>query len=76
MSLDRWNEKIDSQNNKCAICNRVFGSESKTGPHVDHCHETGKIRDLLCIKCNVALGYINEDINIAQNMIEYIKKWN
>jgi len=41
---------------------------------VDHCHDTGKVRDLLCMKCNFAIGYSKEDINILTNCINYLQK--
>lgn len=43
---------LKSQSGKCAIC----GKKPKGSLHVDHCHETQRIRKLLCVKCNMALG--------------------
>jgi hypothetical protein len=40
----------DSQGNLCAICGKADNL------HIDHDHNTGKIRGLLCAKCNIALG--------------------
>ena len=42
---------------------------------VDHNHKSGKIRALLCTRCNHTLGRINEDINLLQNIINYIIKY-
>lgn len=58
------------QNMKCKICllpsvNRLF---------VDHCHKTGKIRGLLCAKCNAGLGQFNDDISILEYAINYLKE--
>lgn len=47
----------ESQGWACKICNRI--PENKL--HVDHCHETGKIRGLLCGGCNVGLGHFGDD---------------
>lgn len=40
---------------------------------VDHCHETGKVRGLLCRNCNLLIGHAKEDIVILQNAINYLK---
>jgi hypothetical protein len=44
----------ESQAHKCAIC----GREKKLA--VDHCHETGRIRGLLCTSCNALLGWLGD----------------
>lgn len=72
ISLEQWNEMLVKQNNKCSICSTEFSLLEK--PVVDHCHTTGKVRDLLCKKCNTALGMAQEDTNILFNLIEYIKR--
>jgi len=47
------------QQGKCAVCNRPFSDETKgMKPHVDHNHETGKVRGLLCGPCNTVEGFI------------------
>lgn len=57
-----------NQSNKCFIC-----GDFKEKLNIDHNHETGKIRKLSCLPCNVSLGFIKEDIEILQKMINYIK---
>lgn len=44
-----------AQDGKCAICDKrpKKGSPSL---HVDHCHNSGRVRKLLCVRCNMALG--------------------
>ena len=57
-----------AQNNKCAIC-------SETDKLcVDHCHKTGKVRGLLCKKCNSGLGYFKDSIEFMSKAIEYLKE--
>lgn len=57
ITLDDYNAILSQQNGKCAICRR-------TGRlHIDHDHETGVIRGLLCFRCNFGLSYFSEDID-------------
>ena len=58
-----------SQDGRCKIC------ELKTDKLcVDHDHETGKIRGLLCGKCNYGLGMFNDKVELFEMAIKYISK--
>lgn len=67
---------VNQQNNKCAICKNSETNKYKKYLSVDHCHATSKVRGLLCSRCNLALGMIDEDVERLKNMIKYIKKHN
>ena len=72
ITLEDYYNLLKKQGNVCAICS----TETPTGIgtfHVDHCHKTGKIRGILCSKCNHSLGLFNEDENIIYKAYEYIK---
>lgn len=60
------------QNGKCLICKKRL-TESRDC-HVDHCHVTGKIRGLLCRRCNLILGYANDDPVILQSATDYMEE--
>lgn len=64
------NELYKTQEGKCPICNKKL--EFKY--HIDHCHKTGKVRGLLHPKCNVGLGFFDENILFFINAIKYILK--
>jgi len=72
MTLQDYEDIKIAQNNKCAICPN---ERSKNGKRlaVDHCHESGKIRGLLCNECNTAIGLLREDIQLLKNCIEYLE---
>lgn len=74
VTLEWYDEKLAAQNNRCAICAAHVSVLSKNLA-VDHCHTTGNVRGLLCAKCNLGIGILNDDINILQNAIEYLKKY-
>ena len=69
---DEYHLLNESQNYVCAICKKSDGRGARLA--IDHCHETGKIRGLLCRTCNVAIGYLNDDITLLESAISYLKK--
>ena len=58
-----------AQDGRCAICNGKFEFMC-----VDHCHKTGKVRDLLCNLCNLMVGVSRESTEILGSAMEYLKK--
>lgn len=69
--LEIWNR----QEGKCAICGQLETRKVKNKLSVlavDHDHKTGKIRGLLCSKCNISLGLLNDNIDVLKNMIDYL----
>lgn len=65
---------FDSQMGLCAICGRPQNDSRKKNLCVDHNHSTNKVRGLLCINCNVAIGMVRESIDTLEKMISYLKK--
>tara|TARA_R110002110_G_scaffold92002_4_gene239467 strand:+ start:1475 stop:1897 length:423 start_codon:yes stop_codon:yes gene_type:complete len=68
----------DEQENKCKICGMEFMSgliemkERKYAPNIDHCHESGKVRGLLCGSCNTGLGLFKDSKENLQSAMEYL----
>ena len=60
------------QEGKCAIC-AVDEKDLTVALHIDHCHKTKKIRGLLCGAHNQALGLFNDDVELLQKAIDYLK---
>jgi hypothetical protein len=69
----QYNEMFNAQQGCCKICN-THQTQLKRKLFVDHCHETGAVRGLLCQPCNTLLGQAKDDITILQNAIAYLKK--
>jgi hypothetical protein len=61
------------QGGKCAICPRTLELQGR-GTHIDHDHVTGKVRDLLCSKCNPGLGLFDEDPARLRAAADYIER--
>lgn len=57
----------------CEVCN-MPERELKQGLYVDHNHRTNEFRGWLCHRCNVALGFVNDNPDILQALINYLKK--
>ena len=74
ITLNEFLEKIISQNNQCAICKNQFKDRKDT--HIDHNHQTNKLRGLLCSRCNLGLGQFKDNINNLELAILYLKQWN
>lgn len=72
ISLDDFHRMLDNQNNKCLICHRDFNIRLR--PYVDHNHITGKIRGVLCRRCNQVLGLVYEDTSILNYMVKYLNR--
>lgn len=76
ISLDTYLDMAESQNFVCKICGkpnfRMKGCHSGS-LLVDHDHETGKVRGLLCHNCNRALGLFHDDPVALSSALEYLK---
>jgi len=74
ISLEGYNKRIEQQQGICPICNRLLDMGKNT--HVDHNHNTGKIRGILCSDCNHAIGLLRDSIPAFKNAIKYLEKDN
>lgn len=64
---------VKNHNNLCDICAGPPDGRWKK-LNIDHCHEKGHFRGLLCSRCNLALGYFRDDVTIMQKAIEYLNR--
>lgn len=68
ISYEEYLDRYNLLQGKCEICNLYF-----TTLCVDHCHTTGKIRGLLCTKCNLGLENFKESKDVMNSAIKYIE---
>jgi len=76
LDYETYLELLESHNNVCGICKKPETAISSYGTPrrltVDHCHETGRVRGLLCDNCNRGLGHLQDDVSILKSAIEYL----
>jgi hypothetical protein len=77
IDLNEYNLLLESQDYGCAICGSTeTGAKSSKNFCVDHCHETGKVRGLLCKSCNIMLGEAKDNPSILSKGIDYFMRFN
>lgn len=76
ITVEEFERRRVEQGGACAICLIVpIKVEGKPEPlHVDHDHETGTIRGLLCGPCNTSLGGFKDDPAVLQAAIDYLAR--
>ena len=80
ITVEQYDTLLAEQKGRCAVCgstssySRNYKNTARAKFSVDHCHATGKVRGLLCTKCNRALGLLNDSIESVLRMSEYLKK--
>jgi len=70
ITLEDYQYMYDEQGGVCAICGT---NEDKRMLAVDHCHETGKVRGLLCTCCNTGLGKFRDSPDLLIKAVEYLE---
>ena len=73
ITLEQYDEMFAAQEGRCAICNRPE-FEQKRRLAVDHDHETGEVRELLCDACNVSLGGFQDDPAVLMAAQAYLRR--
>ena len=67
---EEYEARIAAQGCKCAICQEPLDNPKTT--HLDHNHETGQLRGVLCISCNHGLGKFKDRTDLLEAAIEYL----
>ena len=72
ITLEQYSVMLAEQEGKCALCLN-FPKKNKLA--VDHNHLTGRNRGLLCVRCNVILGQVEQNPELFHRMFQYLNKW-
>jgi len=72
INIDEYERILAEQEGACAICGQPPKDRRGFRPHIDHCHETGKVRGILCGRCNKGLGALKDDPEIVRRALKYL----
>jgi hypothetical protein len=73
LTADEFDALMQDQGGRCASCEDDFGPAAHD-VHVDHCHQSGKVRGILCRHCNIALGHLRDDPVRILSLHTYIQR--
>lgn len=78
ITLEWYNKQHDVQGGLCAICSqpekmKINGQVVRLA--VDHCHDTGRIRGLLCSDCNRGLGFLKHSSDLLRASVKYLEEY-
>lgn len=75
ITIDEYQRLLENQNGQCAICGykEPQGATRHDRLYVDHNHDSGAIRGLLCMHCNAGIGHFKENLTILKNAIQYLE---
>lgn len=71
LTYEQYQEILEKQNGACAICLKEQREASKR-LHIDHDHVTGKVRGLLCTKCNMGIGLFGDNVDLLDKATKYL----
>ncbi len=74
LTLKQYEKMVWDQDGLCAICGEPQRESWGRYLHLDHDHETGKVRALLCAPCNMGIGHFEDDTERMEQAIEYLKR--
>jgi hypothetical protein len=78
ITIEEYDARLANQGGVCAICKtapvQIHGRTGKVfNLSVDHCHETGQVRGILCNDCNRAIGLLGESVELLKSAIRYLE---
>ena len=69
ISAEEFETLWDKQNGACAVCGTSFNDNEY---RIDHDHDTGKVRGLLCVSCNAGIGLLKDSPKVLLNAVKYL----
>jgi glycerol-3-phosphate dehydrogenase len=74
VTQERYEELLTAQEGRCAICRTDDPDDIGLEWNVDHCHTTGRVRGLLCRRCNGGLGWFKDNPEALRAAADYVER--
>ena len=78
ISQQQWDAMLKAQKERCAICGTTDPTGGMKGRaktwSIDHCHDSDRVRGLLCSRCNLGIGQLQDDPELLRKAAEYIER--
>lgn len=74
LTPEDYNRMLAEQNGTCALCPRTPEEERYKRLNIDHCHDSGKVRGLLCTPCNHAIGVLGDTAEHVKRAVAYLER--
>jgi Recombination endonuclease VII len=74
LASERYSELLAECRERCPCCGVPFSEILKQQPRIDHCHRSGRVRGLLCSRCNCLLGHAGDDPMILRACLRYLAR--
>lgn len=72
VTVEEYETRLAAQGGVCAICGNGQGRGHRLA--VDHCHDSARIRGLLCHSCNRAIGLLGDNVDLLRKAIDYLER--
>jgi Recombination endonuclease VII len=72
VTKEQFERMLADQDGKCYICGQPETYLGRERLSIDHCHVTAEVRKLLCHRCNISLGHLEDNVNLVTKMLSYI----
>ncbi len=76
ITSEQYDQMLQDQGGVCAVCQKDQSYRERTNLYVDHYHQSGEIRGLLCQKCNTGIGMLGDDLDSLLKAVSYLEKAN
>lgn len=77
ISYEEYLKYVEADNTSCSICDKqlvLHSSDTQETVCLDHCHATGKIRGVLCNRCNIAIGILGDNPEKFKRALTYLEE--
>lgn len=76
ITIEQFDAMLAAQDGRCAICLRLPEDPRGYLPHIDHCHQTGRVRGILCGPCNKGIGMFGDNSETVRRAASYLERSN